>query len=211
MPAKGLRGLDEGETAALIVAECQRGNVDVEVGGTGGLAEQATERGMVPRIAALAAHCRKLGVPVVHCIKKGRPDRGGSFSNSPLTAVSRKGWSGPDGPRRAEIPKELTPEPDDYIVERLHGLTCFHGSELESILRSLDVKTIIMTGVSTNMNIPGTTLEAVNRGFSVVLPEDCTAGASQKVHEFQIAETLKLLTTLTTADDVMSVLSQKER
>jgi nicotinamidase-related amidase len=89
-------------------------------------------------------------------------------------------------------------------VQRRHGLSSFHGTELEPILRALGTTTVILAGVSTNIAIPGTTLEAVNRGFTVVIPEDCTSGAWAEAHEFQVKNTLPLLATITTSAEVRS-------
>lgn len=204
-----VRGLDNNERAALLIGECQRAATDTMIAGPGGLAEEVERRGIIPRIAALAAACRAHAIPVIHAIKIGRADGGGTFSNALIAAVSRKSRLGPDRLLRTAIHPLLTPAEDDYVVPRLHGFSSFHGTELESILRALKVETIILVGVSTDLNLPGTSLEAVNRGFVVVLPEDCTAGSRPEVHRFQIAEMLRLLTTVTTAEDVHQVLKRK--
>lgn len=201
-----LRGLGNNERAALLIGECQRGATDTSVAGPGGLAGQVEERGIMGRIAALAKTCRGRGIPVVHAIKVARPDAGGTFANSVLAATSRKSRLGPDREIRTAIHPELTVDPSDIVVSRLHGLSCFHDSALEPVLRSYHVETIILVGVSTNINLWGTSLEAVNRGFTVVLPEDCTAGATPESHAFFINETLRLLTTVTTYSDVCAAL-----
>ena len=45
----------------------------------------------------------------------------------------------------------------------------FHGTELDICLRDMGVKTVIPTGVSANMGIVGTSIEAVNHGYRLVL------------------------------------------
>jgi len=204
-----VRGLENGQRCALLIGECQRGATDVSVAGKGGLAEIAEERGIVPKIKALADFCRARDIPVIHGTKIGRPDGGGAFANSLYANVSKKGRMGPDREIKTQIHPDLGPHEDDYISSRLHGFSMFHGTELESILRSLNVETIIMVGVSTNLNLPGSSLEAVNRGFVVVLPEDCTAGVSPETHEFFLTEFLRLLATITTSEDVMNVLGAR--
>jgi nicotinamidase-related amidase len=111
------------------------------------------------------------------------------------------------GRPEAEIHPELAPRPEDVVMSRVHGLSPFHGTELEPVLRAHGVETVILTGVSTNVGIPGASPEAVNRGFAVVVPEDCAAGAWPEAHEFQVRHTLPLLATVTTADDVKAALS----
>ena len=90
----------------------------------------------------------------------------------------------------------------------MHGITGFHGTELESILRGLGVQTLVLAGVSTNIALPGMSTEAVNRGFNVVIPEDCTAGGTAESHAFQIRNHLPFLATISDAQSVGQVLRE---
>ena len=203
----GVRGLDNGERAALVLNECQRGMVDPAVAGNGALAGEIDRRGVVPRLAELAAACRAAGVLVVHSTIVPRADYVGTMRNCLLLASLVKKGSVVAGSPGAEIHPDLAPQEGDIVLERVHGLTPFHSTELEPVLRSRGVQTVIVTGVSTNVGVPGACLEAVNRGFSVVVPEDCTAGAWPEAHEFQVTHTLPLLATVTSSAAVIDVLA----
>lgn len=65
----------------------------------------------------------------------------------------------------------------------------------------------MLTGVSTNLGIPGAAIKAVNRGYSVVIPEDCTAGVWPEAHEFIISQLLPPLAAITTSEDVIGRLN----
>jgi nicotinamidase-related amidase len=67
-------------------------------------------------------------------------------------------------------------------------VTAFYGTPLDQLLRNCGVRTVVLTGVSTNLGIPGSAIEAVNRGYSVVIPEDCTAGVWPEAHDFVISQ-----------------------
>jgi nicotinamidase-related amidase len=205
----GVRGLDGGERAALVINECQRGMVDVAVAGTAGLAGEIARRGVVPRLAELARACRTAGVLVVHSTIVPRTDYVGTMRNCLLLASLVKKGTVVAGSPGADIHPDLTPQDGDVVLERVHGLTPFHSTELEPVLRSRGVQTVIVTGVSTNVGVPGACLEAVNRGFGVVVPEDCTAGAWPEAHEFQITHTLPLLATVTDSAAVMEALGAR--
>lgn len=202
-----MHGLGHGQRAALVISECQNGMTNPDYASDGGLAGQAAERQIIERIAALAQACRQAGVPVVHCTFVPRPDFAGTTANCLLLGSIRKKGAVHAGRPEAEIHPLLTPRPGDFVIERQHGLSSFHGTELEPALRALGTQTVILCGVSTNIGIPGTSLEAVNRGFTVVIPEDCTAGAWPEAHEFQVRHTLPLLATLTTSEEVRGALS----
>jgi len=204
----GVRGLDNGERAALVLNECQNGMVNAEGASNEGLAGEVSRRGIVSRIADLAQACRDAGVLVVHATIVPRADYVGTSRNCLLLASLVKKGLVVAGRPEAEIHPALTPRPEDVVISRVHGLSPFHGTELEAVLRARGVTTVLVAGVSTNIGIPGACLEAVNRGFTVVVPEDCTAGAWPEAHEFQVTHTLPLLATVTTADDVRAALAR---
>ncbi|WP_073259730.1 isochorismatase family cysteine hydrolase [Cryptosporangium aurantiacum] len=202
-----VRGLDNGEHAALIINECQNSMVNPEIGGRDGLAGEAARRHLVPRLAELAQACREAGVLVVHTTIVPRRDYAGTMRNCLLLASLVKKGTVVAGSPAAQIHPDLAPQDGDVVSERVHGLSPFHSTELEPILRSRGVQTVMIAGVSTNIGVPGACLEAVNRGFNVVVPEDCTAGAWPEAHEFQVTHTLPLLATVTTSDAIRTVLA----
>lgn len=204
----GVRGLDRGERPALIINECQNAMINGEFSHNEGLVREVRERRVVPNIAQLADACRRAGILVVHSTIVLRPDRIGTTASCLLLGALIKRGTCVEGRIEAEIHPDLAPQPGDYISSRVHGLSPFHGTELESVLRERGVQTVIVTGVSTNVGIPGTCLEAVNRGFTAVVPEDCVAGSSQEIHDFQITHILPLLATVTTANEVITTLEQ---
>ena len=204
----GVRGLDRGERAALIINECQNAMVNGEFSHNDGLVREIRERGVLPNIARLADACRRAGILVVHSTIVLRPDRVGSAASCLLLGALIKRGTCVEGRIEAEIHPDLTPQPNDYVSRRVHGLSPFHGTELESVLRERGVQTVIVTGVSTNVGIPGTCLEAINRGFTAVVPEDCVAGSSREIHDFQIAHILPLLATVTTTNEVISAVER---
>jgi nicotinamidase-related amidase len=201
-----VRGLEPGRRVALIINECQNAMLDPSFQGNAELAQQINERGTVRRIAALADACRRAGVLVVHSTIVLREDGLGTAPSCLLLGSLLKGGTCVEGRASAEIHPELTPRPGDYVSRRLHGLTPFHATELGAVLRQREVQTVIVTGVSTNVGVPGTCLEVVNRGWTAVVPEDAVAGSSAEIHRFQIDNIIRLLATVTTTEDVLAAL-----
>ncbi|TAM64531.1 cysteine hydrolase [Mycobacterium sp.] len=201
-----VRGLEPGRRVALIINECQNAMLDLEFQANVELAQQATKRAITKRIAALADACRGAGALVVHSTIVLRRDGLGTTASCLLLGLLVKRGYCVEGKKSAEIHPDLTPRAADYVSQRRHGLTPFHGTELESILRQRGVETVIVTGVSTNVGVPGTCLEAINREFTAVVPEDAVAGSSAEIHGFQIENIIRLLATVTTTDDVLAAL-----
>lgn len=77
---------------------------------------------------------------------------------------------------------QVTPRPDEVIVTK-HRYGAFEGSDLDLILRSRRIRTVIMTGVATNVCVETTARQAFLRDYYVVFTSDCTATYSQADHE----------------------------
>lgn len=203
-----VRSLDNGERIAFVMHECQNGMINPDVATNGPLAAHAKSRGIVENIAAVAAACRERGMPVFHSTIEPRPDYVGTDPSCLLLGGLIKKGGIVAGKQATEIHPDLTPHDGDIRIRRVHGLTPFHGTELEAYLRHQRIQTVILAGVSTDVGIPGASLEAINRGFRVVVPEDCIAGSSPESHEWQVRHTIPLLATVTTTNDVLDVLGR---
>ena len=80
---------------------------------------------------------------------------------------------------------KVSPEPSDCIVTK-HRYSAFIGTDLELILRSLSINTLITVGVATNVCVESTVRDAFMRGFSIVLIEDALAAPSLEEHRTSI-------------------------
>jgi len=169
------------------------------------LAAQVAARGVVARINALAAAFRTAGAPVVFCtIAARRADFAGFRVNCALAAGIRRKGHLVEGTANAAIHDDLTVEPSDIVCRRSHGMAPFTGTDLDATLRGYGIDTVVLTGVSTNVALPGAATEAVGLGYNVVLAEDCTAGATPESHLMQVTMHLPLLATLTDAASVIA-------
>jgi nicotinamidase-related amidase len=69
-------------------------------------------------------------------------------------------------------------KPRDGEWYRQPGPDKFLGSTLEPTLKQAGIKTVIICGNSFQGATVGTSQEAVQRGYKVVVPVDCSAGES---------------------------------
>lgn len=164
---------------AVLVSECQEAVLG-EGSALAGLAANARERDLVEHVAALLAGARAVNVRVFHCLLERRTDGIGDTPDTPLTAMMARRYgagsgmaAGTDGAR--PVPG-LVPQAGDVVVSRAQGITAFHETGLDGFLRSAGVRNVIFTGVSLNLAVFGGTIEAVNRGYRVVIPRDCVVG-----------------------------------
>jgi len=198
--------LDPARTAVLVM-ECQQGVIGGGAGTFGALGEAVERHGVVPAIARLLKAARAAKVPVFYLNASRRADSGGSTANCLLLALGRKGEPLVPGSKRHSVVDALAPLESDFVINRFHGVTPFHGTELDSILRNLGVRTVVAVGVSVNVGITGLTIEAVNGGYQVILPRDAVAGTPDEYVEAVFQNTLRLLATVTRTDEVIAAWS----
>ena len=198
-----LADLVEPGHTAIVTQECQ-GAVIGPVAGLALLGEEA-RRVALPNIVRLLPAARAAGVGVVHCLVKRRPDGLGSNHNAKIFAIGHGEVDIAPGTAGAALLPELGPEPTDLVLSRWHGVGPMGGTDLDAVLRNLGVTTIVVVGVSLNIAIPNVVMDAVNAAYRVVVPRDAVAGVPTEYGEAIIANTLSLLATITTTEDLLQI------
>ena len=195
--------------AALCIVEMQNDIVherNIGERGLGGvLAAQVQKRGVIPKLQGVVAACRARGVPILYinfCGKPGFP--------RPNTLLHRRSGSKPrlvEGTWGVEIHEALAARPEDFVLERTVGVDGSYGTQLYPVLRMLGRTTMLMSGVSTNLAVEGIVRASVNRGFDLVVMEDCCASYPDEWHRFSIENIMPLLATVTDAQTVVRALT----
>jgi nicotinamidase-related amidase len=83
------------------------------------------------------------------------------------------------------------------------------GTDLDPLLRNLGAHTIVGVGVSVNVGMTNLVMDAVNAGYSFVLPRDAVAGIPADYADAIIDNTLSLLATIVSTDDVIDAWSSR--
>lgn len=195
-------------TTAVVTMECQRGVIG-DLATFPALRSSIDEAGTIEMIATVVRAARQAEATVVHALAVFRSDRAGSFTNAPLLrfAATIPGQL-EEGTDAALLVPELSPEPSDLCSTRRHGVSPFTGTDLDALLRSRGVTTVVPVGVSLNVGVLGLTIEAVNLGYEVVLPVDATAAVPAEYADAVLSNTFSQLARLTDAATVVAALSQ---
>ena len=203
--AVDLASLVDPAHTAVVTSEVQNGVVG-ERSALPALAEAAGP--IVERLSVLLDAARPAGVRVIHATAARRADAAGSNTNARLFAAVKKSPVAllPGSPE-ADVVPALGPSPEDLVLCRLHGLYPMAGTDLDPILRNLGVRTLVVTGVSVNVAVTNLVMDAVNHGYQVVLPRDAVCGIPAAYADAVIDNTLSLLATLTTVDDLVAAWS----
>ncbi len=178
------------DQCALLILDMQRDFL--EPGGFGemlGNDVSQLRKAIEPNRLLLAAW-REAGLTVLHAREGHRPD----LSDLPDSKRNR-GWGktsiGDTGPmgrilirgqKGHDIIPELAPLPGEAIIDK-PGKGAFHATDLMSILQNLDIKQMVITGVTTEVCVHTTLREANDRGYDCLIPSDCVASYFPQFHE----------------------------
>ncbi|MGK3203155.1 cysteine hydrolase family protein [Amycolatopsis sp. MEPSY49] len=137
---------------------------------------------LLTRLAGAAAAARAAGVDVIHiriAFRPGYPDvAAGNKIFSAVTGMMDMTESNPD----TDVHPGLAPDPADFVVTK-RRVSAFSGSDLELLLRSRDVGTLVLAGVSTSGVVLSTLRQAADLDYRLVVLSDGCDDHDSHVHE----------------------------
>lgn len=145
----------------------------------------------IPRTTTLLASARRHGVTVVHVQNTALPAR---MSDSPAqlrfnlrmhknarTGTAPLRYTVP-GTRGHEFIPEVAPEPDELVVRKFRS-SAFWGTNLDLLLGSNNIQTVIIAGCTTEGCVESTARDAMFCDYYVVIAEDCVASDDKAQHQ----------------------------
>jgi nicotinamidase-related amidase len=136
---------------------------------------------MLANTKRVADEARKAGATVIHAPitfapgygELGNPDKVYGILKGVIdsTAFVKGTWG-------AAICDDMAPQGDDIVVEGKRGLDTFATTNLDFILRSREIETVMLGGFLTNCCVESTMRSAYEKGYDVITLTDCTAATS---------------------------------
>lgn len=106
----------------------------------------------------------------------------------------------------AAICDALAPQPGDIVIEGKRGLDTFASTNLDFILRSKGIKTVVLGGFLTNCCVESTMRSAYEHGYDVITMTDCVAGISEEEHKNALKYDYPMFSRPMTSGDVLAQL-----
>ena len=129
---------------------------------------------IAPSIARLKLRARAAGIPTIYV-----NDNFGEWRSE--RSVLLKRCLRPDA-KGAEFVEQVQPDEEDYFVLKpMHS--AFYQTPLETLLRHLGSRTLILTGLTTNSCITCTAHDANMRDLKLIVPSDCSAARTHEEHK----------------------------
>jgi nicotinamidase-related amidase len=169
-------------------------------------------RELVAPINAFHTAARALGVPIIHIrsvLRRGGVDDiagipsawrrtfplyVGAIPNSDAHAIEGSQWT--------EFVTDVLET--DLIVETKRRLSAFYPTDLDLLLRNMDVKTVVLDGGFTDCCILNTAFDAANRTYRVVVLKDLVRGTDENLEAAALAMISLHLGLVTTSSDLLT-------
>ncbi len=158
---------------------------------------------MVPRLNSFIARARETRVPVVfiRCIYDSVYFSGPWADKRSALNASGKGLCLSDT-WGAEF-YLVSPEPEEVIVTK-HRFSAFVGTNLDLILRSMGIKTLLISGVATNVCVESTARDGYQLDYYVVFLEDCAANMNLELHNATLENVNRYFGVVSSSAEVLS-------
>lgn len=111
------------------------------------------------------------------------------------------------GSKEAEFIEQVAPVGDEIVIDKTAS-GVFNSTNIEYVLRNLEVDSLFVTGVYTDECISTTVRDASDRGFLVTLVEDGCATVTPDRHTFTIATLKDRYTRVLTAEAAIAEISR---
>ncbi len=195
-------------TTAIVLIEYQ--NDFTSEGGVlhAAVAPVMASTGMLAKTQAVVAAARAAGVTVMHApitFAEGYNE----ISSHPYGILKGvvDGKAFVKGSWGAAITDDLAPQAGDIVVEGKRGLDTFASTNLDFILRSKGIRTIVLGGFLTNCCVESTMRSGYENGYRVITLSDCTAATSAEEHENALRFDFPMFSVPVSADDLLAALN----
>ena len=194
--------LDSARTALLVIdmqtAFCE----------PGAPAEVPLAREIVPPINALTRALRNLGCPVIWVVHANTSKNGRSdwemFFNHVVGDDVRQRTMDALAPGNQTIWRKLDVADGDHtVIKNRYSALIAGSSQLERLLRSLNMDTVLIAGTKTNVCCESTARDAMMLDFKVVLLSDCCAALSDDEHRSAMENIFQQFGDVSTADEAL--------
>lgn len=147
---------------------------------------------VLPAAARLLATARAVGMPVIH-VRNEYNAPGAPYLSQAWLEQARRRWNGRyveipmcvPGSWGAEICPEVRPAPGETVVVK-HRFSAFAGTDLDLVLRSRRIRTLVVAGVVTYVCVESTVRDAFFADYHVVVCGDCVAGWNPEWHRVSL-------------------------
>jgi nicotinamidase-related amidase len=166
---------------------------------------QYREKHLLETVTRVLDAARHTSATIVYITVSFRDDYADAPAHSPLFQDEKARGVMKAGSPGAAICDELTPQVGDMVINK-HCVDPFNGTHLANVLRARDVDTLVLMGVWTNYVVEATARTGADSSYRIIVVTDGCASNTEANHQFFINQTLPMLGTAATANEVIAAL-----
>ncbi len=171
-----------------------------------GFAQMVADNGVLEKTAQLLVAARGAGTRVIHVSVKFRVGYPGRPANSLIWEGLHSSGALLEGTWGAQIHDRVAPQRSEAVVIK-RGMSAFAASDLDQVLHTNRIDTLLLAGVATNFAVESTARQACDLGYRTIVVSDCCASVSQEAHNAALTTALPFLCTVSNLEEVLSGLS----
>lgn len=183
---------------AILIIDMQRDFID-----KGSPIECPGGREIIVSIQRLLSVARQKKIPVIYTQEAHR-SQGVDFGREldgeePVHCV--------EGTPGIEIVPDLARQQGDFLIVK-RRYSAFFATDLDLLLRGLNIDTLVLSGVATDVCVRATAQDAQQLNYWVIVPEECVAGTSVEQHRAALKNISYILGRVLPLNDVISILKK---
>ncbi|MFD1482763.1 isochorismatase family protein [Paracoccus nototheniae] len=191
------RPVPRGQRPAIVVVDFSYGFTDPQY------PTAADMSGPIAATRRLTDAARAAGMPVIYTTIAFHP---GEVDRLPWLKKATGMAALTEGSRLVRIDAATGIQPGDPVVVK-KGASAFFGSTLAALLTGAGVDTVVVTGATTSGCVRATVVDAVQSGFTVLVPADCCADRAQAPHDASLYDIGQKYGDVTDSDDILAWLA----
>jgi nicotinamidase-related amidase len=159
------------EKKALLIMDVQNGTVKM----------LPDNESLISAVSKALIKARKNNIPVIYVVigfRKGYPEV--SRNNKSFSAIKGSNRNF-DSEEAFRVYDSVAPKEGDITVIKKR-ISAFAGSDLEIILRSMEIKRIVLAGIATSGVVLSTLREAADKDYAITVLSDACADGDAEVH-----------------------------
>ena len=158
---------------------------------------------MTPKLLHLIETARSAGLKIYFVRMIGDDQYLPPMAQLRKFRLGRTGILCPEGKWGSEQFDDFEPKPGDNIITK-YVHSSFIGSNFEDILRRDKIKSLIITGVNTDVCCESTIRDGSMLGFYMIVPRDCVGAHTSEAHEWALARIDRLWGVVTTSQEIIA-------
>ena len=136
---------------------------------------------LIAQVKEVINYARDKGIPVIYVVvgfRKGSPEIN---AKNKVFGARKEAFAQTDMDAFMKVHPDIAPLDGEVIVTK-RRISAFTGSDLEVVLRGMDIRHLVLTGIATGGVVLATVVEAADKDYELTVLSDCCADGDEETH-----------------------------